>query len=493
MSDSLKTYVLDTNVLIHDPNAISSFANARIGIPAIVLEELDQFKSEPTERGRNSREVVRKLDELRSKGSLVEGVQLDNGGILQVILFEGEKGDKIGPYLLNKEDNKILHVLQGLIDKGEDVKFISKDINARVKADTLGIPTEDYLKGNVSKYDIYKGWTEVSIDSLQLKKGDPEELAFLASSGVLSVNEFVLLTSKNNPHNYKVFRYLGSNKFKEVHVPDLNWPIKPKNPQQLMTLDLLFDPAIQLVSLIGPAGTGKTFLALLAGLDQVLNKHLYEKILISRPIVPLGPDIGFLPGDIQEKLFSWMQPVYDNMNIIVRSSANNKHLENLRYENRRSNDRSAGKHRSGSDRFNNDKFNNGKRDKFSHRSNDRFDHSRRDEPGTRSLEQMINSGKISLEAITYMRGRSIPYQFILIDEVQNLTPHEVKTLVTRVGEGSKIILCGDPYQIDSPYLDFSGNGLMVASNAFKGQSIFGTVFLETSERSELSRLAGELL
>ena len=467
MSDRNKIYVLDTNVLLHDPNSMFSFEGANVGIPAVVLEELDKFKTESSDRGRNSREVIRKLDKLRMTGSLTDGVNLGNGGTLRVLFVPDTDAKKISPFFLNNEDNKILLLAREMQSKGDKVTFISKDINARVKADTLGIPTEDYLTGRVSEYDIYKGWEKIEVDSSQLKKTDPEELHTLSKQGNLIINEFVLMESKNNPYNYSVFRYLGGDNFKYVSTPKMGWNLSPKNAQQLMALDLLFDPNIQLVSLIGPAGTGKTFLALLAGLDQVLKQDIYEKILVSRPIIPLGPDIGYLPGDIQEKLFSWMQPVYDNMNLIAHSSGGNQHLNELK-------DESRGRHK-------------GKRYKGS-------DHKREINKGRLGpLDAMINSGKISLEAITYMRGRSIPYQFIIIDEVQNLTPHEVKTLITRVGEGSKIILCGDPYQIDSPYLDFSSNGLIVSSNSFKNHSIFGTVFLEISERSELSRMACELL
>ena len=218
MSDSRKIYVLDTNVLLHDPSSLGAFEDARIGIPAVVLEELDKFKTESSDRGRNSREVIRKLDQLRSQGSLVEGVELDNGGTLQVLMLES--GDVPGPYFLQSEDNKILQLLSNLVSKKQDVLFISKDINARVKADTLGIPTEDYLKGRVSEYDLYKGWTQVEVDAAQLKRGHPEELTLLADSKQLVKNEFVLLISKNNPHNYKLFRYLGSGRFKDIKHPE---------------------------------------------------------------------------------------------------------------------------------------------------------------------------------------------------------------------------------------------------------------------------------
>ncbi len=458
---SEKLYILDTNVLIHDPQSLFSFDGAHIGIPAIVLEELDQFKNESGERGRNTREVIRHLDVLRSQGSLREGVSLPNGSTFQVIFLPDIKIERPELISRNVEDNIILFTALRLKDLGKDVVFISKDINARIKADVLGLPTDDYLKGKIDEYEMYKGWRTLSVPAIQLTKPIPSELLELVD---IEINEFILVQSKGNPYNYRVFRYLGDNQFKPVESPHMRWPIAPRNPQQLMTLDLLFDQSLQLICLVGPAGTGKTFLALLAGLHQVLIEDIYQKMLISRPVIPLGPDIGYLPGDIQEKLHSWMQPMYDNMGIIVHSAASRQHLETVREEGKYSRyEKKRGKKKEG------------------------------ERAGLKSLDDMIYSGKISLEAITYMRGRSIPYQYILIDEVQNLTPHEVKTLITRVGEGSKMILCGDPYQIDSPYLDFSSNGLTVASNAFKGQRLFGTVFLETSERSELSRLAAELL
>jgi len=460
-----KIYVLDTNVLIHDPQAIYAFSNSTVAIPIIVLEELDRFKSENTDRGRNAREASRQLDSLRHKGSLKDGVFLDNGGLLKIV-FDQSVQIAPFPFLMNEGDNQILLTALNLMTQGKEVTFISKDINARVKADVLGIKTEDYLKGRVAEYDIYKGWRRVSVPSIQIKKDFPDVLNDLVSDKVLELNEFVLIESNNNPFNYNVYRYLGGNHFKHCVAPHLRWPIQPRNAQQLMTLDLLFDPKIQFVSLVGPAGTGKTFLALVAGMQQVMIQNIYEKILISRPVIPLGPDIGYLPGDVQEKLRSWMQPIYDNLELIVHSSAAKAHFDNVKNEDM------------------------GKKYKKQARPEKEKERERRE---FKPLQDIINSGKISLEAITYMRGRSIPYQYIFIDEVQNLSPHEVKTLVTRVGQGSKIIMSGDPYQIDSPYLDFSSNGLVVASNKFKGQNIFGTVFLETSERSELSRLAAELL
>lgn len=472
MTQKQKISILDTNVLIHDPQSILSFNGGIVGIPAIVLEELDQFKTESTDRGRNAREATRILDGLRNKGSLKEGVKLESGGTIKVLFLPTCDTHHDFPFLLNVEDNQILLTALGM-KQDYDVVFISKDINARVKADVLGIRAEDYMKGKVNEYDLYKGWIKVQAPSIQLKKDFPEILIDVLAEYNLEINQFVLIESNSNPFNYRLFRYLGGNNFKNVQVPNLRWPIQPKNPQQLMTLDLLLDESIQLVSLIGPAGTGKTFMTLLAGLQQTLVTDLYEKILISRPVIPLGADIGYLPGDIQEKLHSWMQPVYDNMELIMHSASTRKHLET---------------HENEQDEYSHGHGPKGKRFK---KKRNKWD--RENGMDLRSLNDLVNAGKISLEAITYMRGRSIPFQYIFIDEVQNLTLHEVKTLITRVGEGSKIILSGDPYQIDSPYLDFSSNGLIVASNKFKGQSVFGSVFLEISERSELSRLANELL
>lgn len=470
MTQKQKISILDTNVLIHDPQSILSFNGGVVGIPAIVLEELDQFKTESTDRGRNAREATRILDGLRHKGSLKEGVKLPSGGVIKVLFLPSCETHHDFPFLLNVEDNRILLTALGLKEE-YDVVFVSKDINARVKADVLGITAEDYMKGKVNEYDLYKGWIKVTAPSIQLKKDFPDVLKDVLAEYKLEVNQFVLIESNSNPFNYRLFRYLGGDNFKNVQIPALRWPIAPKNPQQLMTLDLLLDESIQLVSLIGPAGTGKTFMTLLAGLQQTIVNDTYEKILISRPVIPLGPDIGYLPGDIQEKLHSWMQPVYDNMELIMHSATNRQHLENTSAD---------------------DDFGHGPKGKRFKKKHNKWDRDR-ERMDLRSLNDLVNAGKISLEAITYMRGRSIPFQYIFIDEVQNLTLHEVKTLITRVGEGSKIILSGDPYQIDSPYLDFSSNGLIVSANKFKGQSIFGSVFLEISERSELSRLANELL
>jgi len=453
-----KIYVLDTNVLVHDPHAMLGFEGAEVGIPAISLEQLDEFKREGTERGRNSREAVRILDDLRSRGSLRRGVELDNGSILKVLFVSDFKPEKF-PFKLSIEDNEILFTAVSLKQQGYQVVFISKDINARVKADALGLETEDYLKEHISRDEFYHGWVRLQVPAVQLNKEIPSDLFEFEKEYPLVPNEFVIVESRHNPFNYRIFRYMGNSVFRPVVDPKFPWPFSARNPQQLMALELLLDPNIQLITLFGPAGTGKTFLSLLAGLYQVLVTHEYEKMLISRPVVPLGRDIGYLPGTMEEKLHSWMLPVFDNMEFISHASKVGKHFEEIDEDVR------GTKHH----------------------------HKKKGERISFSLDDLMRRQKVSLEAITYMRGRSIPYQYILIDEVQNLTPHEVKTIVSRVGEGSKMILTGDPYQIDSPYLDFASNGLVVASERFKGQQIFGSVYLEVSERSQLSQLANDLM
>lgn len=452
-------YVLDTNVLLHDPTALFHFQGVVVGIPALVLEELDQFKGEGTGRGRNTREVIRLLDGLRNRGSLGEGVKLDNDSVVKVLFLKEPIPHT--PFKLDIKDNEILLTALIAQQEGYHTTFVSKDLNARVKADALGLHTQDYFREHISEDTFYKGWVRVPVPAVQLKKEFPEELAQLAQEG-LNINQFVLLESQHNPHNSMLYRYLGNGRFRPVHEPQFQWPLKARNAQQLMALDLLFDNSVQMVTLFGPAGTGKTFLALLAGLHKVLVEDEYEKLLISRPVVPLGRDIGYLPGTIEEKLHSWMLPIYDNMEFIVHSSQMRSPLGIVDHE----------------------QMERARKKKFKEKKEPR---------GLLPMEELIKHNKLSLEAITYMRGRSIPYQWIFIDEVQNLTPHEVKTLVSRVGEGSKIVLSGDPYQIDSPYLDFSSNGLIVTGEKFKNQRIAGAVYLETSERSELSKLAGELL
>jgi len=481
-----KWYILDTNVLIHDPRALTEFEGVSIGIPLTVVEELDHFKSENLQRGFSAREAIRILDRFREQGSLKDGVKLEHGGVIKILRYDPTQtcSKLVHP---DKPDNQILAIAICLQKEGKDVVLVTKDLNMRIKADALGLKAVDYLKDIISSQHIYRGWRKVPVPAVELKQKVPATL--FAIKDDLVFNEFCIVESAHNPHQYRVFRYEGGDAFRHVEAPKLRWAFEPRNVQQLMALDLLLDVNIPIVSLFGPAGTGKTLLALVAALYEVLVEHHYTKVLVSRPIIPLGPDVGYLPGELQEKLYNWMQPVYDNIDYIshiARATSpglfSSEHATQEQQHNNNGNNNGSHNHNGGSHK-----------DRGYRKSKNNHHHKQRHDLENVRLERLMAEDKLSLEAITYMRGRSIPYQYIFIDEVQNLTPHEVKTIVSRVGDGSKIVLAGDPYQIDSPYLDFVSNGLMVLSERFKGQKLFGTVYLTTSERSELSKLASELL
>ncbi|MFC1894766.1 PhoH family protein [Candidatus Dependentiae bacterium] len=461
-----RIFVLDTNVLLHNSKSLFSFKGVVVGIPFVVLEELDTFKKNTGEKGRHSREIIRTLDDLRSKGSLSDGVEIghNTNSILKILPTpEIASTEKLYGNII---DNLIIKTVQILVKNGDKVTFVTKDINARVKADALGLHAEDYQKETVKYEEFYKGWFDLKIPANELRQitaNQITELLRLKKIAIenLSPNEFIILQSENNPENQRLFRFKGGKNFSEVKNAKIIAHFGARNIHQLMAIDLLRDDNVKIISLVGSAGTGKTFLTLLMGLQKVANEHLYRKFLISRPVIALGADIGFLPGEVSEKLRYWMQPVYDNLEFIF-SQISEEEVEHLATKKDR------------------------KRKKRHPKDNGHHD----EDSVVTHLEE---KGILSLEAITYMRGRSIPYQFVFIDEVQNLNPHEVKTIISRAGEGTKIIIAGDPFQIDSPYLDFSSNGLTVTTEKFKGQSIFGTVFLEKSERSELAKLAAKIL
>ena len=468
-------FVLDTSVLLHDSNSLYAFKGVVTVIPLVVLEELDTFKADRGEKGRNAREIIRTLDELRSRGSLNEGVPLQHdteGSILKVLPTPHTK-IITDAFCTNTVDNQIITLVSDLSNQGYTTTLVTKDINARVKTDALGLDAEDYLKGVVTLTNFYKGWQTFALPPFDMKNITERKLAQAIPTENLLRNEFVILESSSNSFNNRIFRYLGGSNFKEVLQLQLGgWNFQARNIQQLMAFDLLMDDSVKLVTLLGPAGTGKTFIALLVGLYKVMKMHAYRKFLISRPVVALGADLGYLPGDVQEKLFHWMGPVYDNLEFIFNqinkttpqnntfSPENQKHKQFDNHHSKHKNPHENGLQKSSI-------------------------HS--------DVDRLQERGIVSLEAITYMRGRSIPNQFVFIDEVQNLTPHEVKTIVSRAGEGTKVVLAGDPFQIDSPYLDFTSNGLTVTSEKFKNNEIFGTAFLETSERSELAKLAAAIL
>jgi PhoH-like ATPase len=461
-------FILDTNVLLHDPRALHNFSHGTIVLHFSVISELESFKKESSDRGYNARESIRILDDLRSLGSLTDGINLPNGGSIFIampkcISFEG---------LTNSVDDQIIGLALYLKNQENNVTLISKDFAVRIKADIFKISVSDYQNEGISKDTFYQGWKEFIYPSGDIKFKVEELLKEIQKNYQFTVNEFVLLTSSHADKIYRIFRYVDVNHFLEVRPEDsFLWNVEARNPHQEMVINLLLDDSIQFVNLCGPSGTGKTFLVLASMLYKVLCTKTYQRLLVSRPLVPLGPDIGYLPGDLYEKLQSWMQPIKDNLEFLlyqINQTGNSDTLCNI-------------------NNYNGVNKNKKKQSQKKQQWND-------DSNRKVTMEDLIgNHGKVSLEAITYMRGRSIPYQAIFIDEVQNLTPHEVKTLISRAGEGSKIILVGDPYQIDSPYLDFVTNGLVVSGEKFKGQSIFGSVYLQISERSVLSSLANELM
>jgi PhoH-like ATPase len=434
-----KTFVIDTNVLLHDPDAIGKFKDNDIVIPLIVLEELDSMKRLSDELGKNARHVIRYIDSLKEKnqGNLHSGVQIENGITVRIHLEikGGEK--KPFPLPLDRNTNKILYVAYQIQEGAQKVVLVSKDFVMRVKAEAIGLEAEDYENLKFSYEHLYKGYRKLEIPKHQIDTFYKE--GFLKIDGIdFLPNEYCLLFSpeqssalcKYNPMTKRLEPLLKLTR-------DL-WGIQPLNLEQKCALDLLLRDDIKLVSLVGQAGTGKTLLALAAGLKKVFDDNLYTRILVSRPIIPLGKDIGYLPGSKEEKLYHWMQPIYDNLEFLCQST-------------------------SGKDN------------------------------GAETQKWIMESKKIEMEAVTYIRGRTLPKIFMIIDEAQNLTPHEVKTIISRAGQGAKVILTGDPTQIDNPYLDKDSNALTFIVGKFKQYPLFGHIFLERTERSELAALAAEVL
>ncbi len=439
-----KIFVLDTNVLLHSAAALESFADNEIVIPMTVLEELDKFKRNQDELGRNTRRVIRKLDQLREKGSLFSGVSLDNAadpgqcGSLRVVISEGALFENAN---MSVPDNRILNVASMLKKQFPDrqVIFITKDINLRLKADAFGIKVQDFEKERVDYNELFTGSRTEEVSGELVDQLHQEKFIPVPEGMNIQPNEFVLLQDAANS-KHAAFGWRRFDRLEKLHdgIAEHVWNITPRSKEQRMALHLLMDPEIPLVTLVGKAGSGKTLLALAAALELTEKQNVYSRILVSRPIIPLGNDIGYLPGDKDEKLDAWMQPIYDNLEFLLRSD-------------------------------------------------------KRESSARRQIEEMKRNKKLELEALTYIRGRTIPNQFVIVDEAQNLTPHEVKTIVSRCGQGTKIVLTGDPDQIDNPYLDASSNGLTNIVEHMKHLPLSGHITLMKSERSPLAAAAAEYL
>ncbi len=433
-----KRFVLDTNVLLHDPQAIDHFADNEVIVPIYVIEEIDQFKREMSERGRNARMVTRYLDDLRTGGArLSDGVSTANGGLLRVALTSELPAHRKRPGA--SADDLILAVALEEQQRTPDnpVIFVTKDVNLRIRADAMGLQAVNYTEEDVSIDELYSGAVELKVPGEEVDRFYAD--GKLEVSAKLLPNEYILLQDKSNTAHSALGYYDGKQGCITA-VRRLNegvWGIRPRNKEQHFALDLLLNDDVKLITLVGMAGTGKTLLAIAAGLQQVVEEHKFLKMLVSRPIFPLGRDIGFLPGDIEEKLNPWMQPIYDNIDLLMGGS--------------------------------------------------------KADPKEQGYKEMFDMGYIQVEPLTYIRGRSIPNQFIIVDEAQNLTPHEVKTIITRVGENTKIVLTGDPYQIDNPYVDSTNNGLTTVVERFKGEKVAGHITLFKGERSELAELAANIL
>ena len=438
-----KAFILDTNVLLFDPQALYKFGNNDIIIPIVVIEEIDRFKREMSENGRHARLFSRLIDEMRADGELSKGVKLPGGGILTVEL--GSSQPLPMELQMDKADNRILALAISLKKEHpkRPVTFVTKDVNLRIKADALGIAAEDYEPSSVTVEELYTGVLQLSLDAHLIDEFyQNKRLALKDSSTQLKPNQYVILKDSANPNHTAMGRF---SRELDAVVPvfkpsDGLWGIFPKNAEQVFAIDALLNDDIKLVSLVGKAGTGKTLLAIAAGLAKTVDEGVYHRLLVSRPVFPLGKDIGFLPGDIEEKLNPWMQPIYDNIDFLFgTTSAKGR--------------RGAGK----------------------------------------GCQELMNQGLLQIEPLTYIRGRSIPQQYLIVDESQNLTPHEIKTIVTRAGDDTKIVLTGDSYQIDNPYVDSANNGLVYLVERFKDEGIAAHITLTKGERSKLSELASNLL
>lgn len=437
-----KNFVLDTNVILHDYKCLQNFQENDIFIPIVVLEELDKFKKGSEQINFNAREFVRQMDEITDDNLFSKGASLGPGlGTLHIVLDGTYHKTIQATFPEKKPDHRILSCTLTIAEKHPNMKtiLVTKDVNLRMKARSLGISVEDYITDKVTNVDIFERAQETYedinpdlIDKIynQVEGIDADELEI---SSKLSPNDCFMLKSVRNSVMARYNPFTG--KIKRVEKGN-NFGIQPRNSEQSFAFEVLNDPEIKLVGLTGKAGTGKTLLALASALKQ---SGTYKQILLARPIVALAnKDLGFLPGDEKQKVAPYMQPLFDNLNVIKAQFSPNH-------------------------------------------------------PEIRKIDDMQKNNQLIIEALAFIRGRSLSETYCIIDEAQNLTPHEIKTIITRAGEGTKMVFTGDIQQIDSPYLDAQSNGLAYMIDKMKGQNLFAHINLIKGERSELSELASDLL
>jgi PhoH-like ATPase len=452
-----KTYILDTTILLHNPQALFAFEENDVVIPLAVIEEIDRQKRRQDDIGKNAREVSKVLDELRSEGSLAEGVAHPGRGTVRIEVNHWAAAELPGGLDWSRHENRLLAVAHQLHRERGNVHLVTKDLNLRIKADVIGIPAEDLYRDKVQYAARYSGIGALALTEEQFDHFHRNRQLPLANGGEAYPHQFFILKNPGNPSQSGLGRHCTGMLLPLLYGEAECFGVRARNKEQKFAMELLLNDQIKAVTLVGQAGTGKTLLAIAVGLQKVLDERVYSRLLITRPIVPMGNDIGFLPGDKQEKLRPWMQPIFDNIEYLFHNG----------YDAKEGKGKAAGK---------------GGREAEEDRAK-----------SLRIVEHLIERGVLEMDPLTYIRGRSIPRQFIICDEAQNLSPQMIKTIVTRIGEGSKVVFTGDPDQIDHPYLDASSNGLTYLVERFKAEGIAGHVTLSKGERSALAELGSRVL
>jgi PhoH-like ATPase len=497
VSAKVKTFVLDTNVLLHDPQCVFKFEDNNLAIPVEVLEELDAIKAEQsTERGRNARRVHRILQELLpDTRSMHEGVELENGGTLSIIInpyladpsARSPGLDRLRAVLpdLSKKDNRIIAAALFVQETyPPPTILVTKDVNVQLKARAVGLESDDYLNDKVPALDDEASYREIPVTIYELQRFCSEGVFDLGAEAAkpLYLNEYVLLRSDEG--KTMPARYGGDGSLRRLRLPDFvkapgGIPIRARNLEQQFLMDALLDESIAIVTCFGKAGTGKTLLSTACALHQTHDDHSrYDGVSISRPVIALGKDIGFLPGSLEEKMKPWLQPYHDALEVLIPS----KPPKDPQFAAKKVSRKKQKKHDA---HF----LSAMSAPQPAHASSPGGGHG----PVVKPYERLLRSGMVEIEALAFIRGRSIARRFFILDEAQQLTPHEVKTVITRISEGSKIVLIGDPAQIDNPYVDSRSNGLVYCHNRLKGQAIAAHVKLTKGERSRLAELAADLL